>query len=736
MSQFKEDLLKLRQKIRDQFEDKIGKKPIVPTFAPKAAPTTLSDAGQAVVQRLLAATQVDVFAYEPTPDPGMQLHPKSVANMASTQAPSADKKDLTKPLVRHMLKTIEPLDAALKEKCDTIGCFLMETDLRSGFFPKNEKSIFDQQTKEKMGLDNQLLFRLLHAELDNARDNPEAYQTRSQVVQKLQRVVSMYAQGNVANTMTAFQTIQGEHPNDKLVSYVAAHIFYHRVNHGHSQFMPKARQEAKKATAGHDKVNYNVLTRFRYHLTALDASFSKERLLDLLNAYDLLTPPEHQQADSASFAFYIKSMILLSQTDSAKWSDKEINAIGKMAEGVIGGGFIYNAFFFEKLEKHLLSGGDDVSQTFEPLLAIHETFTAVEEGLKSFKQARAELGEKKEEGSISGHRWTISQEMFKKCLAYMPIPTPEDILMNTSLNGEMFTPTEKMDRAMREQELMVGPYWPLWLGKLIPNKDIYAPNNIPDEIVKMELQFLPDFEELLGSLKEEENNRIDHEKWQFTHPYQTQYNYDRIVSAGIGRTYTNLTFAPQNTILKSHYEVWGSDAPKGLLYSEIIEKKAEAGGFAGIKEIMGAFDGVLKIMGDAEYGLKAKQKQAWEDYLQQQNITSGGGGSASTGDYLQRLLSELWWFFIFVIPAAFAAFILVASSSGLSGALRIFMGVLIVIGFIIALTVAFYQGSKVEKTRDKTRVHLDEDGNPIAPAEGESHQDEEGGMSLKDLSEK
>ena len=734
MAHFKDDLLSMRQKIRDKFEDRIALKPTIPNFAPKAGQIALTEVGSFIAKRILAATHVDVFAYEPTPDPGIQLHPKCLQSAAANRHVGGSRKDLSKSLVRYMVKTIEPLAPEIQEKCDTTGCFLLDIDLRSAYFPQKEKSIFDQQTKDKMGLDNQLLFRFLHAELDSARDNPEAYHSSSKVVQSLQRIVSMYAQGNIANTMTAFQTLQGESPNDKLVSYITAHIYYHRTTHGHSQFLPKARQEAKKATAGHDKINPHVLTRFRYHLAALDAGFSKERLLELLSSHELLTPPEHQQADSTSFAFYIKSMVLLSQTDIKDWSDREVKAIKQLAEGVIGGGFIYNAFFFEKLEGYLFNNKDDVSQTFAPLLSIHETFTALEEGLSNFGEARAELGEVKEGAKTPAYRWTVSQEMFKKCLANMPIPTFEDILINTSLNAEMFTPTEQLDRQLREQGLMVGPYWPLWLGKLIPTKEIYAPNNIPDQVVKMELQFLSDIEDLLASLKEEENQRIDHEKWQFTHPYQTHYSYDRIISAGIGRTYTNLTFAPQNAILKSHYELWGSDSPKALLYSDIIAEKAENAGFAGIKEIMGVFDGVLKIMGDAEYGLKAKQKYAWEAYLQQQNAPKGGGASAHAGDYLQRLLSELWWFFIFVLPGAFAAFILVASSGGFSSGIKIFLSVMIVLGFAIALAVAVFQGSKIEKTRDRTRIPLDEDGNPIGS--DLSQEEPEEGNSLQDMTDK
>lgn len=713
MGRFKDELLRLRQKIRDNYEDKMVKRVSIPQFSPRANPFQLTEGAEALVSKLNAAVQVDIHAYQPTPEPGIHLHPANVKNLTGDFASSTSGADLSKPLVRDMILVVEPLPADLEERHNALGCFLADVDLRSSYFPRKDKSIFDQQTKEKMGLDNQLLFRFLHGELDIARDNPDAYQSRSKVVQQLQRIASMYTQGNVANTMTAFQTLQGEHPNDKLVSFVAAHIFFHRAAHGHSQFLPKARQEAKKAAAGHDKVHPNVLTRFRYHLTTIDTNFGQDRLLDLLRDYKLLTPPEQQHTDSANFAFYLKAMILLSRTDVKQWTEKEVRAVCTLAEEVIGGGFIYNAFFFEKLQDMLFNKNDDTSEMFRPLLDIHVKFAGIESGLASFREARKEMGAVNEGAQSPAYRWTISQELFKKCLAYMPIPEEEDVLMNISLNGEMFTPTESLDQTIREHEMMIGPFWPVWIGKLIPVEGIYAPNNLPDQIARSEVEFLPDFEALVETLKEEENSRIDQEKWQYTHPYQTQYSYDRIVSAGIGRTYTKLTFAPQNPVLKSHYEVWGSDAPRGLLYSEIVAQKAEESGFAGIKEIMGFFDGVLKIIGDAEYGLAAKQKQAWETYMKKQQALQGGG-SGGSGNYLQRLLAELWWFFVFVIPGALAAFLVVSSSSGLSGALKIFILILVVLGFGLGLVVALVQGSKVEKDIQRSRIHLDEEGNVIS----------------------
>lgn len=723
MGRFKDDLLKLRQKIRENYDDKMLKKVIVPEYVPKTSPFEFSEGASALAARINAAVEADIHAYQPTPEPGFHLHPANVANVAGPLASATNKSDVTKPLVQHMVRAIEPLPAELAGKQEALGCFLAEVELRSSYFPKKEKSIFDQHTKEKMGLDNQLLFRFLHAELDLARHKPEVYQTETKVVQQLQRIASMYTQGNVSNTMTAFQTLQGEHPNDKLVSFVAAHIFYHRATHGHSQFLPKARQEAKKAAAGHEQYHPAILTRFRYHLTTIDAFFGKDRQLDLLRDYGLLTPPRQQHQDNPELAFYLKSLVLLSRTDVRLWTKKEVSAVKTMAQEVIGGGFLYNVFFFSKLQDILFNQNDDVSEMFSPLLEVHVAYAGIESGLESFREARKAQEGIHEGEKSANYRWTVSQELFKKCLAHMPTPDEEDVLMNTSLNGEMFTSTENLDQAMREQEMMIGPYWPVWLGKLIPKEEIYAPNNLPDQVAGSEAQFLPEFEVLIETLKGEENNRIDQEKWQFTHPYQAQYSYDRIVSAGLGRTYTKLTFAPQNPVLRNHYEVWGSHSPKGLLFSEIVNQKAEEAGFASVKEILAFFDGVLKLLGDADYGLAAKQKKAWEDYLKRQEALKSGGASSGAGDYLQRLLAELWWFFVFVIPGSLASFLLVSSSGGIPSALKVFVIIVISLVFVGALGVALHKGSKIEKTPSYKRVNLDADGNVIESPEEDNKDD-------------
>ncbi len=713
MVALKSTLNKTKVMLKKQHSAYVKRRTAQPIAGIENIPTELPEESIAIGRMLLAAVQVDRVSYIPTEDPRIQLHRDTIKTLES-HSPADDEieeneeleslkkddltpppPDLSAPLTQFILRAIAPLPSSINEKQHTTGLCLAGLNLKSEFFPKTALSRFDNTTKEEIGLDGQLLSRMLSHETDLARANPSDYQTTTITVQKIQRAIQVYQEGRAADSLTILKNIRNEDPHNRLLSFVLANILYHRTAHGNNKFLPEARQEGKKAASDSKKFNANILRRFKYHYIATDSAFAPDKTISLLREHALYKIPEIQELDNDDYIIYVKSMILLSMTNHNKWQKEEIIAIKEFAECALGGGLLYCLFFEQKILSLLFNEKEDTRILFEPLKEVQETIRIIQNNLASFHETISK-NTLEDEKKNTAHMWTINKHLLQECIKHIPIPELSDILTNTSLDGRQYGPTETLDRILREKELKIGEYWPLWVAKLNFKAASFMPESIPNWLVIDEKPVLEEYEKALAELKQEETKIIDKEKWSLSHYYQTPFNYENLMEVGIKRSFTQTTFAPMAPSLKSHYQVWGVGRPQGLLISDIIEQRARAGAFASTREIQAAFEGAYELLYDKTYGIKERQNKAWKRYTNMQDKSQQA--STNNQDYLQKLFAEMWWFFLIIIPASLAAFAITASSDTFEQGAKTFILVIIVSVLISGGFLAIRKGRSISSS--------------------------------------
>ena len=313
----------------------------------------------------------------------------------------------------------------------------------------------------------------------------------------------------------------------------------------------------------------------------------------------------------------------------------------------------------------------------------------------------------------------------------LPIPDLYQFLSNTSLDGEHYNETNDLDRDMRERELQIGEYWDLWIRKLNYASKVYAPRCLPDELAIQEQEILPKAVSVLEDLRRAEAKLIDDERWGLSSHYQPKYSFENLAEVGLGHTYTSASFAPQNPILKNYHKLWGAIRPTGLLPTEVLVGRANAGAFTDISEVATLLEGGMKIINDAEYGIVAHQKKAWRTYQEMQNKAEGTKHGSSN---ISELISEVLWILLFVIPGAIIAFLLVAASDSMASGAR--MMLMVITSSILAGAIIFiiYKSKSIgQKKAEIAHFDMPEAAAPGATPSADNDDEE---LSLQDLAGK
>ena len=691
-------------------------------------PTDLGEDAKDIGRKILSAAMADRCAYEPTQDPGFQLHPETLpAVLENKDAKNEEGEALYNfeaTQVQYMLETLAPYADELKKLGEVYSLGIGEKRLTTTIYPQVAQSQFDAKRKATLGLDGQLLYRKLMGELDTARNTPDSYNTNTPMVQKIQRGVQVYSEGRVSDALTILENARKEDPHNKLTSYVLSNIFYHRAAQGHRKFLPQAREEAKRAATRIDKIDKAITDRFGYNYIAIDGYFGPERQLEVIRNFGQLVPPAEQASEEAH-AQYIKTMVYLSLTPATDWTEKDIAIIEDMALEYVGGGLLFAVFFEKKVLPQLYTDNNDTTEMFKPLANIILLLKGLQHNLNEVRRAiREHFAENVEQ--LPPDYWTINRRLMRVIATTLPAPVLDMYLANTSLSGNAFTETENLDRALAEQELEIGPFWNLWIEKINFASKSYSPKVLPHTMAIKEGEILQKVALALEDLKRAESRILNQDKWDLSHLYQPKYNYESLAELGLGHAYTSASFAPKNSVLAAHYKLWGGVLPTGILPSEIIIERAKEGGFANITEVIAALDGAERLLKEPEYGLAANQEKGWQLYLNKQDIAD-----KNNGGIFKELMSEVMWF-ILIIPAAILAFMLVANSSSMASGSRTFS--IIFIGAVImgCGLVIVYRSSQIQARRSQRRVADD----THMMGDGDDHHDDDEDVSLQDLAQK
>ncbi|MBI1363387.1 MAG: hypothetical protein GC134_05330 [Proteobacteria bacterium] len=600
---------------------------------------------------------------------------ETAQRMADKNAKPADE-DAQKPE-----KIIDPAKTGL-------GLLFDDASITSPFLNVPKDIDLDPSVTAAMSDPMLRLYCLLFQEVEEATMHMAAWNIPMPSMQRIKKSLQSLAQDKIGDAILILRNGRKDDPNNKLMAFTLSQLLYFRCQEGHNEYLPEAREEAKKSCSFDERYPQEKLTFFRYHHVASEMSFDKGRAQELLREYYLLNSDAlvGEEGLRVHQWHHLKALVLLSRLPVEFWSTYEIECVHAVTEQSIGGALIYLKFFRPLVLQKLATESAEYARFHDIEHAIRLVYIrlrAALEGLNShFKPDGTAM-------DPPAHTWTVASRYLRTFLQNSPLPTFENLLANTSLDGRRHAPASKVEEKLHNAGLHDVSYWTAWLMKTSHDPILYNDGAIPDRIVFRENNLLKQFDGLLGALKAWEEPFTSDEKWEKARIYLAPLPHDKLLELGTGQPLGALAFGSGDAIYKNYYKGWASLLEDEILASENIQKRANAGVFWSVEEIMATFDGAQRIMEDPMVGLQARVRAGYRKFVQNRGKSSG----ASTGKGWQDMGNEsfsdhfkqYWWLYAILLPMAIMTFIVIVSARSYENAIRMIVVVIVfaIVGFLI-----------------------------------------------------
>jgi hypothetical protein len=521
------------------------------------------------------------------------------------------------------------------------------------------------------------LYCLIFREIQEASVNLAAWGIPMPSLQRIKKAMQNVAQDRIGDAIVILRNGRKDDPNNKLMAFTLSQLLYHRCQEGHAENLPEAREEAKKSCSFDERYPQEKLTFFRYQHVASEMAFSKERAQELLREYYLIGADTLMGEEGLKLHrwHHLKALVLLSRLPVEFWSPYEVECVHALAEQVIGGALIYLRFFRPLVLQKLAT--ED---------AEYQRFHATEHALRLvYLRHRAATDDLRTHFTPDGtpndppaRLWTVASRFLTTFMQNSPLPAFENLLANTSLDGRHNKPAKAVDARLHAAGLHDVAFWPTWIMKTSHDPALYNDGALPDKAVRREVKLLKEFDTLLATLKAWEAPFVGDEKWEKAKLYLAPLPHEKLLELGTGQPLGGLAFGSGDAVYKNYYKGWSSVIEDEILASDDILRRAEAGVFWGVDEIIATFDGAQRVMEDPLVGLQSRVRAGYRKYVQNREK---GGGTLLTAKPWQGLGDEsfsqhfrqFWWLYTILVPLAVMTFIVIVSARSYENAFRMIL---------------------------------------------------------------
>lgn len=505
-------------------------------------------------------------------------------------------------------------------------------------------------------------------------------------IDKMRKALHAFCQRRYSDAFTLFKNAQKADPHNHSVAFIFSQFRYFQANNGHADYLPEARDDAKKSTIYSDKIDPDFLLMYRYHAVAAERTFSVERPLELLRECNLLEPEHFMNRTGLTShnGIYLKAWLLLSTIPTKYWQDFEFESLYTLATRTIGGACLYFSLF-----RGLVLEEMAVRKNGIPII------TTLEQKLEtSFQHYHSLIHPFEKQWPYVGNLpWTVMARYLNTVRKAGPIPTFDQILLNVSLNGRQYVNGAYPDDLLINAGLVDLSYWRIWAVGMAPDQGDRMALILPAHVASFETQIFPLLEETLTLLREEELERIEQNVWGMIQAYLPRWSVEHLLAAGTGSNQPRGMFAPTISPFSSLYRKWGSPIPSGALASEIIHENAQKGAFANPQEALAAFEGAFRMLDDPNHGLKAQQKKATK-VLQKENPKLMDGLPLPKLALNDEALSGSKVVFNLLIPIAIIAFL------GVSMTMSQSTGRTVILALVLITVLAFMAVRLTDRDND------------------------------------
>ena len=656
------------------------------------------------LQFLQALVSLDVMRYRPRADQHDEVH----ANNKAQQPAAAPNEQALADLGAQMADK-------MRTKSEAFNAHFLNIGITSPFLGDPPPEGLDTHLAETLGVPGRAFYRLMHTEIEEMARQLAAQNIPVTTLQKLRKALRLLAEDRFGDAQTVMRTAKQDDPHNRYMAYCQSQMLFFKAAQGFNEYLPEAREEAKRCCLYGDKFDSGRLLFYRYHCAATELYFDPVRALDVMREHFLLSPDSLASPEGLAShgGLHLKSLLLLTMIPMEHWGTYEIEAIATMAEKAVGGLALYIHFFRPAIIKHL--------QENDP---VYSRFRQLEEGLNilthHYNIATTNLRTRFDDNGnlIDGpaHLWTIPARFIQIFITALPIPTFDDIAQNLSLDCRHWNATPNLDVAIRERGLHLESFWATWAAKLAPNPDINNPSIIPEHIVIRDSGVLKYYDQLILDIKHYEERKINPERWAQATPYISPFSYEKMMEMGTGRTLSPSQRGPDDPTYKPYYQAWSQNIPNDHLPSKLFEKRAEAGAFWNPEEIQAMFDGAERMIDDPIVGIEARQRVGFRKYLQLHSKSSKIDSSLDTQKLMREHIAEFWWFYFILVPLSILTFIVVVSASTYQNAFNI-LAVLFFVAAVGGFMVYRVMGQKNVNRKKIQAAYPPEDAKPAGHSE-------------------
>lgn len=534
--------------------------------------------------------------------------------------------------------------------------FYNKLNVQSSLYYLDEENLKNPSDLEKITGATRNLYLIMANEATYMYDHMGEKGYSIAIIQKIEKAMSALASDRLHDTLLILKDAKRDDPHNRHIAFILSQALYFKVHQGQTALLPQAREEAKKSCVFTEKFDELRLLQYRYHYAVAEFAVSKERCIEMLREYFLLSPESiiSKEGLRAHACIHLKAWLLLSELPIKFWDNFEYTSLLNLIRHTCGGTVLYVYLFRGKLIEDIQAKDKNIYPDF------YELEQGICLSIERYGSITAPIT-KIESQIDQSLPWTLYQRYLGLFLSYAPTPSWDEIMLNVSLDGRGYETAGFPDKQNKGSGLINFSYWGTWAHSLTPYQDIYTPHILPTLKIAEELAITKELDKLLKELEDFEVHLFpDTDEYDLVLIHMPSYAYKSFMQlSSVGAS----TFrAPREQFFTPYYRSWCTNEPMpSPLPSEIVRAQAEKGGFISLEEAVGFFDGAVRILPDKTHGLKARINNVLE-YMKKQEAQKEHNG----GDALGHHLKEFWWLYFGIVPLAIFTFIiiLVAGSGG------------------------------------------------------------------------
>ena len=275
------------------------------------------------------------------------------------------------------------------------------------------------------------LQQIFARELQFVEENQQYLAYSVATVTRIKKAVDAITDGRIADGITIIRDAKRDDPHNNTLSFLLSQLCYYRSRNGMTEFLPEARNEAKKSCHAAEDANMYMLRLYRYSYVVNEFLFDKPRAIEIMRNYYLLNPEAMLEKDGilTHNGFHLKCWLLLTQIPESSWTDFEYKSLAKVVSSAPAGIFIYINYFKPMFAERLK---EDPPENLQPFVELEQRIRQAKANYDAVYNAIQTNFEKT--GKLKNepkYMWTLEHRYLRTFLGAVQPPSFAEVMMHS-----------------------------------------------------------------------------------------------------------------------------------------------------------------------------------------------------------------------------------------------------------------------------------------------------------------